>query len=144
MDNLWRKKQILLFKYYFRYFLRKFSISLFLFLISLVLFAFVFFPSLGQTIRQSNLISNRPIELKIEGVVYKINETGNKEFISGVLIETGGYKTTSDINGYYELSFNTVNLTDIPVIYSYQENEIIKRYSFDKTLISIKGDILIP
>jgi hypothetical protein len=80
----------------------------------------------------SDIFVNRPTELIIEGTIYTTSQDGEIVETIGVTIESGGYITTSNCDGYFYLKFSCVNKTDVPVIFKHNNIEVIRRYDFSK------------
>jgi len=133
--SFYLKKLNLLLKYYLRSITKR-TISFlpfFFFLISFFILLIIIIPSLGHRLRQSKLLSHRPYNLKVVGQVIQ-EKKSNKQIIhlplTGAVIEIGGFKTQSKLDGSFELQFSSHNLDSIPLILSYNQNEIIYRLKF--------------
>jgi hypothetical protein len=123
-----------------KYYLRSISkrtlglIPFLIFLLALLLFAVILLPSFGQRLRESSLLSFGQLTLRVAGTVSKKTKNASGVMsvrpVSGVVIESGGFRTTSNFAGAYELKFRSQQTQDIALIVRYDRREIIDRISF--------------
>lgn len=142
------KKYKILSIYYTRSFFKRFmgGISLLLFFISAVLFLAILLPSFRQHIHDSKLISSAPYELHITGRIFEQAKGSSGEIIirplTGATIESGGFNTTSDLTGSYNLEFISRRLEDVPLIFRHGDREAVKRINFSNGDYKVQEDFI--
>lgn len=110
------------------------AIPIVLFVCSFILLILILLPSLGQRLREAPILNLEPNSLTITGtVVEELKEssgTTTEKPISGVIVESGGFRTVSGSGGGYELEFRSEVKRDVPVILRQGNHEIVVRVDF--------------
>jgi hypothetical protein len=117
-----------------KYVLSIWTISLILFLISIALFLFILIPNLFHQMPMIGEMGERPFILELSGnVQVKLagNDSASPSYAPGAIIEIGGYKTTTDFNGSYHITFISKEKSQIPVMISWNNRTFIRRVTFD-------------
>jgi hypothetical protein len=123
-----------------RYYLRSVAkrtlgaVPAFIFLVSLALFIAVLVPKFRDRLRESQPGSDGLLTLQIVGSVFEETRgpdgTATIAPVSGAAVEIGGYGTTSDPSGAYELKFGSPTLRAIPIVFRWGNHEVIERVDF--------------
>ena len=141
----WRKKQILLFRYYFRSIRRRFiSIPKLLVVLSLIgVFALVLFPSLRARLRDTQIPSQSSFHISglISQQVKEAERTSNQP-IHGALVEVGGFRALSGADGTYDLEFSSPVNSGIPVVFKFGDRESVERVDFPSESTKLKKDFV--
>jgi len=111
-----------------------FTIPLAVFLLSFLLFAILLIPNFGRRLSESDVLSQAPHALTINGVVTQatIGQDGTRSEnpVPGAVIEGGGFRTVADEEGSYELEFRSGARQDIPIVFRQNDREEIARICF--------------
>lgn len=139
------KKYILLLGYYRRNYWKNiyFSWSIVLFIISLLMFLSILTPNI--VLHRLPMVGEWPRLLELDGsVVVELKDNNYSKFsgIAGVVIEIGGYKSTTDQEGNYHIKFTSETNSNIPVIIQWYNTTIIKKVSFESNQFK-KTEVLI-
>lgn len=145
--KMWIKKYVLLARYYLRSFHRRTPYTPLIFLlISIMLVAVIFVPSLRQRLRESAQLSTVDPDRKVFGTVSEQivipNEPVSLRPISGAIIEIGGEHAISNPDGYYELTFHSPTGNSLPIIFRYGEREVIDRFSLPEGSDKVRKDFI--
>jgi hypothetical protein len=143
--RLWRKERMLLFRYHFRSFRRRFfSVPQFAFLVSLLgLIAIVLFPGLRSRLRDAQVAPQNSFH--ISGLVSQETKQG-EEFsnqpIRGALIEIGGARAVSGVDGSYDLEFTSTSNAGIPVVFKFGDRESLERIDIPSGSTRLRKDFV--
>jgi hypothetical protein len=127
------KKYKVLLAYHLRGFWRRIPLGLpfILFFISLFLFLLVLIPNFAY---RFPIIGDWPRKLELCGtVLVKESNACHNSAIAAMeaTIEIGGYKSTTNEEGKFQISFLSKSCDDIPIIIQWQGNIAIERVSFE-------------
>jgi len=129
--------------------LSKFSLSYFIFALSLVFFFAALLPSLNQKLPFYDILyemGSFPGKYSLEGTINiaTINDFGEVIYLPAVnaLIYSGGFSTRTDNNGWFNLTFVSISHESIPIVVDYDEQFHIfwvnypdKRYNYTQEFI---------
>lgn len=138
------KARSILLKYYVRRFLKSTMgwVPSLLFLFSLALLALVLFSSVGQRLY---VLPFGPKVLEVTGTVTEEvrgeDGTVSNEPVSGVSVESGGFRVTNDSGGTYKLEFRSEETQEVPVIFKRGSDEIVNRVSFPSGEYKAQKDV---
>ena len=123
-------------KYYVRKFFKYWSgwVPSLLFLLSFALFSIVFFPALAN--RLANRLSHHPEQLTLSGQVFASASSAHAQPFSlatDARLEIGGFSTTTDAIGTYELRFWTPQRDNITVVLRFGNSTTIETLSLPST-----------
>lgn len=137
-------------RYYTRAVLRRsFSlVPLALFGISIVLFLLVLIPSIRTRLRNSAVFASVPANLRITGTAYVLltgpNQQARKVPVPGVTVESGGFRTTTNTAGKYDLTFPAKEPSDVPLLFSLGGKEFVRRITFPPDEKPVSFDFVVP
>lgn len=127
------KKYRMLFSYYVKKSIRKFSLAYLLFAINIALLLFFLMPNLMH--RSPIPLGSWPIILELHGrVLIGANASYDNELIpaSGIQAHIGGYCATTDSNGEFLLLFTSKTYADIPIIFRWSNKSMTQWISFQQ------------
>ena len=127
------KKCRMLFSYYVKKSIRKFSLAYFLFAINITLLLFFLTPNLMH--RSPIPLGSWPIVLELHGkVLIRANASYDNELIpaSGIQAHIGGYYAITDSNGEFRLLFTSQTYADIPIIFRWSNKSVTRWISFQQ------------
>jgi len=136
----------MLLRYYARAFSRRAFVlfPLLLFFISLGLFVLALVSSARTHLRNSTLLATAPLSLEVQGTVLAAAADGSPKGLSGVNVEAGGFRTTTSVMGDYRLRFDALTTQNLPVVFSYQGRENLRRVSFPPGSMIARYDLVLP
>jgi hypothetical protein len=126
----------MLIKYYTRQVLGRLpgAVPIIIFCLSFFIFAALFVPPVGRWVRESPLSRRAEHRLCVRGVTTRMvtMPAGSvaEEPVGGTVVEVGGFRTTADSAGRYELLFLSESRTGIPVVFRLGKREIIRRVDY--------------
>jgi hypothetical protein len=105
-----------------------FWVAFVLFLVSALLFLAVLVPA---ALHRLPVAAMWPQVLVLKGSVSRFaGGEHESEPLSAAIIEIGGYRTSTDANGSFDLRFSSQTLVDIPVIIRFDEGLFVRSVSF--------------
>lgn len=137
-------------KYHFMEAAKRFpgKAAFFVFLVAALVFCTIFIPRVRRAVRACAYLPKGQQQVCLRGQVYRrvwCSEGGvRSEPAAGTIVEAGGFRSTSNAAGTYELSFPSETRDSVPIVYRCGNQEMLRRVSFPSKHDVAYVDVTLP